>query len=731
MLKRFLSAILSTIIVAATFYVPVHAAGIVGNGTPASCTEATLVAALVGGGAITFNCGPNPHTITFTSRKTISANTSIDGAGKISFNGGGSTGFFDLPATRILTLTAMTLTNAGNASSPSSGLGIQVGSGKLFVSNSTFSQNTRGAIAGFNADSLVTIANSQFISNSSTGFGGAIYNTGQLLINDSVFSGNAASASYEGGAIYNVGSSAAPGKVTIVRTSFISNTGGYGGAISNYGELTMTQSTLTQNGTTFNGGGGGIILNGSGGLLRLVNVTMTGNTSMPNNNGAAIYVNGSTNRVGRVTLVNVTLADNGSANGQIYIANLGEVDAKNTIFANGQCKKDPTATLTDSGGNLAFNSANCPGTSADPLLGVLQDNGGPTFTRALASNSPARDQGTNAGCPAYDQRGVIRPQQNTCDIGALEYTALPIFDSINPIQVCLGSNNQIFTITGSNFVDGPSGTRVKLNGAPAPTTFVGPTQLTAAVGATELAAPPHTLTFTLETPVVDGGVSVATRTVIVDVCSQPIAGLSATSNSPTLLGKTTQLTATITSGDGVSYEWDFGDGQTGSGPNPIHTYTSIGSYIAVVTATNKLGRAVADTVVNVNLATTAKIIGELTSEFGTLITYTYRVTNVTAAGPGTDVSVIISGNIPSNTALVRVTNATTITTGGDYGNGFVLTQPAVVIQAGQSYSITWTVQPLVVLGDIINQAHASTDDGRLQMFERDRVFRIFMMLLFK
>ena len=60
-----------------------------------------------------------------------------------------------------------------------------------------------------------------------------------------------------------------------------------------------------------------------------------------------------------------------------------------------------------------------------------------------------------------------------------------------------------------------------------------------------------------------------------------------------------------------------------------------------------------------------------------------------------------------------------------------MTQPAVVIQAGQSYSITWTVRPLVVLGDIVNQAHASTDDGRLQMFERDRVFRIFMMLLFK
>ena len=731
-LNRFLPTLISTGLVAALLLspmaMPAYAAGVVGNGTPASCTEAALVAALAGGGTIAFNCGPNPHTIVFTSRKTINANTSIDGAGKVTFSGGNSTGFFDLAATRALTLTAMTLADAGNAS-PSVGLGIAVGNGILTIANSTLSQNKRGAIAGLNTGGVVTITNSLFISNSSTGFGGAIYNSGQLFISDSVFMGNEASPAYEGGAIYN-SSAAALGRVTIMRTSFISNTAGYGGAIANYGAMTMTQSTLSKNGLTFNGGGGGgAILNGSGAQLALTNVTLSGNSTQPASRGAALYVSGTALTGGRAKLLNVTIADNSSPNGQLHLSNFGVVELLNTIIANGQCTKDAAATLTDSGGNLAFNAAGCPGTVADPLLGTLQDNGGTTFTRALPGNSPARDQGINAGCPAYDQRGVIRPQHGNCDIGAVEYTATPLFDGINPTQACIGSNSLLVTITGTNFIDGPAGTHLKLNGLLLPTTYVSPTQLSAVIGAADLAAPPHTLTFTLETPVVDGGVSAAAREIVVDVCNQPISGLTATSNSPTLLGNATQLTATLASGGGVAYQWDFGDGQLGSGANPTHTYAAVGSYIATVTATNTLGRAVADTVVNVNLATTAKIVGELTSEFGALITYTYRITNITPPGPGTDVTVIISGNVPSNTALVGATNAISVATGGDYGNGFVVTQPAVVIPAGQSYTIAWTVRPLVLLGDVVNQAHASTDDGRLQMFERDRVFRLFMMLM--
>ena len=57
-------------------------------------------------------------------------------------------------------------------------------------------------------------------------------------------------------------------------------------------------------------------------------------------------------------------------------------------------------------------------TGQDPLLGPLQNNGGPTETHALLPDSPAIDAGADTACPAADQRGVARPLGSACDIGA-------------------------------------------------------------------------------------------------------------------------------------------------------------------------------------------------------------------------------------------------------------------------------------------------------------------------
>ena len=67
-----------------------------------------------------------------------------------------------------------------------------------------------------------------------------------------------------------------------------------------------------------------------------------------------------------------------------------------------------------------------------------------------------------------------------------------------------------------------------------------------------------------------------------------IVGLNATNDSPTLLGETTTMTATIASGSGVSYDWDFGDSYTDTGAVVSHPYNTAGVYGAVVTATNTL-----------------------------------------------------------------------------------------------------------------------------------------------
>jgi hypothetical protein len=76
------------------------------------------------------------------------------------------------------------------------------------------------------------------------------------------------------------------------------------------------------------------------------------------------------------------------------------------------------------------------------MLGPLQDNGGPTFTRALLAGSPAIDKGHSSGATT-DQRGFSRPADQPTvnnatdgdggDIGAYEVPAPPATPTPTPI----------------------------------------------------------------------------------------------------------------------------------------------------------------------------------------------------------------------------------------------------------------------------------------------------------
>lgn len=118
------------------------------------------------------------------------------------------------------------------------------------------------------------------------------------------------------------------------------------------------------------------------------------------------------------------------------IANSGTVTLANTIIVGitNDRNRGPDwyGALTSQGYNLIQNLTDCTieGTEAgnrlgsDPLLGPIQDNGGPTPAHALLARSPPFDAGTNDACPETDQRGVTRPQDGDgvarCDIGAFE-----------------------------------------------------------------------------------------------------------------------------------------------------------------------------------------------------------------------------------------------------------------------------------------------------------------------
>jgi hypothetical protein len=109
------------------------------------------------------------------------------------------------------------------------------------------------------------------------------------------------------------------------------------------------------------------------------------------------------------------------------------VAARNTVLAGNLAASG--ADLSGDFGSLGHNLiGNAKGGSGygpsdllflDPLLGPLQDNGGPTWTMALLPGSPARAAGDTTDAPSFDQRGpgFARVVQGAIDIGAFEVQA--------------------------------------------------------------------------------------------------------------------------------------------------------------------------------------------------------------------------------------------------------------------------------------------------------------------
>ena len=228
------------------------AAGVVGTGTAASCTDAALDIALAGGGLVTYNCGPAAVTIdvsTGTGTKTIAADTTIDGGSLITISGGNSVRVFSVQFGVSVTVQNLTIANGFMQSAFSSGI---ENYGTLTVTNTTFSDNSvtyavsggnGGAIANFG---MLTVANSTFFRNSAPDGGGAIRNaSGTLTITDSTFLNNSTDGSVDsGGAIANTG------MLTVTNSIFSNNRAlgsGGGGIVSFDGFTTVTDSTFSDN----------------------------------------------------------------------------------------------------------------------------------------------------------------------------------------------------------------------------------------------------------------------------------------------------------------------------------------------------------------------------------------------------------------------------------------------------------------------------------------------------
>ena len=252
--------------------------------------------------------------------------------------------------------------------------------------------------------------------------GGGIYNDhATLTVDKCTVSGNA--VSFQGGGVYNNGSNGSA-TLTITNSTVSGNHAaapygaGNGGGIYNDGSygsatLTVTNSTFNNNFANLAGpsGGGAIYNDGHVGSATLTvnNSTFSGNSSYQ---GGAIYNNG---YLGSATAAIRDTILNGSGLGE----NLDNLSGSVSSLGYNLSSDNGGGFLTATGDQI----------NTDPLLGPLQDNGGPTFTHELLAGSPAIDAGDPNFTPPpdYDQRGsgYNRVANGRMDIGAFEVQPVP------------------------------------------------------------------------------------------------------------------------------------------------------------------------------------------------------------------------------------------------------------------------------------------------------------------
>jgi hypothetical protein len=251
-----------------------------------------------------------------------------------------------------------------------------------------------------------------------------------------------------------------------VKNSTLSSSSFYGGIYSGFSTVSIANSTISGNSAKIDGGG----IYGAGGTISIENSTISGNSAPGGFTGGGIYSNG----VDDLSIVNSTISGNSAGTGggiynvnsSLHVANStiasnsagsgggiyndqGQFAISNTILnagASGENIFNSGGTVTSQGYNLSSDDGGgyltgpADQINTDPILGPLQDNGGPTFTHALLPGSPAIDKGNSGGVP-IDQRHFYRPIDipgipnatggDGSDIGAFEFGSSAIRGDFN------------------------------------------------------------------------------------------------------------------------------------------------------------------------------------------------------------------------------------------------------------------------------------------------------------
>ncbi len=457
---------------------------VVGTGTAASCTEDALQSAVSMGGVITFDCGGDTTiTITTTIDVPTDRDTTIDGGGHITLDGGGSVRILSFDHgdyrvnTHVLTLQHLTLAHghiAGTmafdpAPAPCSqgyydgyGGAVYVRDGTLHVLDCTFLDN-QAEVLGPDVG------------------GGAIALHGALgaVVVGSTFRGNHGS---NGGAIECLNSD-----LDVYDSTFEDNVAEGHGANSNDPSMCSVVATGTgQNQVGSGGNGGAISIDGGSDLTHtFCGVTFRGNAAGDGALGGAIFRTPDAAR--QPSFVDRCLFDaNTAPSGAGAYFHNSELHVTATTFhansATGGCgaiKSDGTQfhfqndTFSDNvataglggaiclfggGGEIAFSTfADNHADGGDPYFGAaLAGNPTLTLTSCLFANNTAQNPGAPMQCHANGSgEGDLQWPANHVVGGGTDALCTPTTTIADPMLGPIGDHG------------GPTPTRLPASGSPA------------------------------------------------------------------------------------------------------------------------------------------------------------------------------------------------------------------------------------------------------------------------
>jgi hypothetical protein len=412
----------------------------------------------------TINFAPSLTTVSLTSGElVIDKNLTIIGPGAnrltVRVNtGAASARIFNINSSTVtVSISGMTISN-GFVDGSAGGGGI-LSAGVLTLTDSTISGNSTGiytTLGGggvLNDHATMTITGCTISNNSEyegKGGGGVLNENGTMTITRCTISNNSAGQGGYSGLLYSQG----------------------GGILNDGGSLIITNSTISGNtssatrafdpfipATAF---GGGVHNSGS---MTITNCTISGNSAVGitiNDTGKGGGISSGPARVLQIT--SSTIAHNSASGGRgafgggIY----GSTRTDSSIIALNSAPVGPDFTggsALSTGYNIIGNNADAvihsqptdqigtPAAPIDPLLGPLADNGGPTLTHALQSDSPAINRGDPAA-PPQDQRGYGRV--GVPDVGAFEFNGVPPV----PTSILGNISTRAFVQTGDNVMIG-------------------------------------------------------------------------------------------------------------------------------------------------------------------------------------------------------------------------------------------------------------------------------------